>query len=434
MPWSQWGKQDRQARWGGGSAPVFTVSGTVTDWEGNALSGVLMTLTGGYTDTTAVDGTYTIPLVPAGSYTLTPSKSGVTFNPTSRAITITNANVTANFAEQTYTLSGTVSGDVASGVTITLTGDQSDSTTTAGDGTYSFTLPNGSYTVTPSKTDYTFTPSSTNVTVAGGNQTGKDFTSAADIWASLPLTYGWNSGDSAPTLGSTQDWDGEATTGVSVTGSLYTADSYTPSDYTGALYLVDETQNIALLYWNALKARGQTIDINNDGIRFMALLCQSETANPGYKGTGWEWGIGDSKDFLTNSIYGYALVTDPGPDSTSLVQYLGGVKTVLSSFGAIDYSGDIGDYNQVWLAVGMEIPAGFGTVKMRCRSWGPTAGKGAEHSGGETINIASTIGDFSGVDFDLIRFNVGYSNNKGTYSRSQVHWIWVGTASDAWPV
>jgi hypothetical protein len=88
--------------------------------------------------------------------------------------------ITAPAPMPTYSITGTVSGAVQSGVTITLTGTATASTTTAGDGTYSFSgLSAGSYTVTPSKTGYTFSPASLNPTVTSSNVTGQDFTASA---------------------------------------------------------------------------------------------------------------------------------------------------------------------------------------------------------------------------------------------------------------
>jgi len=78
----------------------------------------------------------------------------------------------------TYSISGTVSGAVTSGVTITLTGAAIASTTTDASGNFSITgLANGAYTVTPVMTGYTFTPASSAVIVSGANITGIGFIS-----------------------------------------------------------------------------------------------------------------------------------------------------------------------------------------------------------------------------------------------------------------
>ncbi|MDO8413655.1 MAG: S8 family serine peptidase [Gallionellaceae bacterium] len=77
----------------------------------------------------------------------------------------------------TYSISGTVSGAVTSGVTITLSGSSSATVTTEVSGIYTFSgLVNGAYAVTPSLSAYTFTPTSTAVTVSGVNVTNTDFT------------------------------------------------------------------------------------------------------------------------------------------------------------------------------------------------------------------------------------------------------------------
>lgn len=65
-------------------------------------------------------------------------------------------------------VSGTVSGVVKAGVTITLSGDATATTTTDGSGNYSFLgYGNGSYTVTPSLAGYAFTPASSSITFSG---------------------------------------------------------------------------------------------------------------------------------------------------------------------------------------------------------------------------------------------------------------------------
>jgi len=78
-----------------------------------------------------------------------------------------------------YNISGTVSGDIQQGVTITLSGDGSGTTTTDAGGNYSFTgIANGSYIVTPALAGYIFTSTSRAIRVSGANATAIDFTSA----------------------------------------------------------------------------------------------------------------------------------------------------------------------------------------------------------------------------------------------------------------
>ena len=77
---------------GGGSAPsTFSISGTVS---GDYFSSVIITLSGDSSKTTTTDisGNYSFSGLVNGSYTITPSQSGYTFNPTSRDITINGAN------------------------------------------------------------------------------------------------------------------------------------------------------------------------------------------------------------------------------------------------------------------------------------------------------------------------------------------------------
>ena len=82
----------------------------------------------------------------------------------------------------TYTIFGTVSGAIQSGVTVNLTGTNSTSTTTASDGTYSFAgLSSGSYTITPSLSGYTFSHSTLTPTISSAYITGENFTSSAVV-------------------------------------------------------------------------------------------------------------------------------------------------------------------------------------------------------------------------------------------------------------
>ena len=132
-------------------------------------------------------------------------------------------------AGTTYSISGTVSGDVTSGVTVNLTGASTASTTTGTGGTYTFSgLANGSYTVTPSLSGYTFSPTSTAVTISGANQTGINCTATAVPTYSLSGTV---SGDvtSGVTINLTGAKTASTTTG---TGGTYTFSGLANGSYT----------------------------------------------------------------------------------------------------------------------------------------------------------------------------------------------------------
>src|SRR5262249_52046175 len=90
--------------------------------------------------------------------------------------------------------SGAVSGAIADGVLITLSGTITGTTTTNGGGLYSFSsLTDGNYTLTPSKAGYSFSPASIAGTVNRGNATGQNFTAsfthATFTYATNPAIY-----------------------------------------------------------------------------------------------------------------------------------------------------------------------------------------------------------------------------------------------------
>jgi hypothetical protein len=96
------------------TTPTFSISGSA------GTSGA--TVTAGSASTTSdASNNYSMSGFAAGTYTVTPSKSGCTFSPPSQSVTITSANVTANFtascgSADTQLTSGVgVSGSVAQG-------------------------------------------------------------------------------------------------------------------------------------------------------------------------------------------------------------------------------------------------------------------------------------------------------------------------------
>ena len=78
-----------------GSAITYDISGQVTA-NGTGLDGVTITLSGAGsgTTTTDIDGDYSFSGLSNGSYTVTPSLTGYTFDPTSRNVTISGQNET----------------------------------------------------------------------------------------------------------------------------------------------------------------------------------------------------------------------------------------------------------------------------------------------------------------------------------------------------
>jgi chitodextrinase len=104
-------------------------------------------------------------------------------NDSGKSVSVSATTIVAT--TPTYSISGTVNGAVAAGVTITLTGTGSKSMTTDSGGNYTFTgAANGNYTITPSKTGFSFSPSSISATVNNANLTEQNFMaeSPLDSW------------------------------------------------------------------------------------------------------------------------------------------------------------------------------------------------------------------------------------------------------------
>ena len=170
-----------------GNVTTYSISGTISPTAAGSGATVKLTGTSTATVTANSSGVYTFSGLAAGTYTVTPSQSGYTFNPVSTAVTVTNANVSGvNFtgsqsSGSTYSISGTVTPlSNGVGVTITLTGTATASTVTDASGNFTFSgLANGTYTVTPTKLNFAFSPPQTSITVASANVTGLVFTATA---------------------------------------------------------------------------------------------------------------------------------------------------------------------------------------------------------------------------------------------------------------
>ena len=194
------------------STGTYTLAGTVT---GPGAAGATIVLGGASTatTTTSANGSFSFSGLPNGTYTLTPSETGIGFSPASQTVTINGAHslgTTFSTAVLGYSVSGTVSG--APGITMGLTGTTSQTTVADGSGNFTFaTVPNGTYTIAPVGAGFSVTPASQSVTVNGAAVTGVNFTGTV-IYYSI-------SGTITGGAGSTVNLTGTSTATTTANGS-----------------------------------------------------------------------------------------------------------------------------------------------------------------------------------------------------------------------
>jgi hypothetical protein len=153
------------------TAKITTSTTATYTISGNAgTTGATLTA-GSASATSDASSNYTLSNLAAGTYTVTPSKSGCTFSPASSSVTITAANVTginftASCTAPTFTISGNAgtTGATVTAGTSSATSDASSNYTMSG-------FAAGTYTVTPSKSGCTFSPASSSVTITSANVT-----------------------------------------------------------------------------------------------------------------------------------------------------------------------------------------------------------------------------------------------------------------------
>ena len=227
-----------------GGAIKWTISGYILDGDSDGIENVTVTLSGddNDSDTTDAHGYYEFSM-PDGDYTLTPTLAHYSFTADHEDITVAGDDVVVDTmvsALSAWTVSGYIlDGDSAGieDVTITLTGDDSDSTTTDADGYYEFTfLPAGDYAITPTLSGYVFTADHEDVTVSGAAVV-VDTMVGENIYIALPYTY--NMSDVAPSSGGVAaqlaDWDVWTTLADgTITTSIADLNSYSPSGVTKA--------------------------------------------------------------------------------------------------------------------------------------------------------------------------------------------------------
>ncbi len=156
----------------------LSISGQVKDGAGNPLQAVTISPGDGFSAFTDASGSYVLKGLAPGTYTLTPSKAGYTFEPAAQQVTVPPSAAGTDFTASltTYSISGQVKfGTSADLQGVVISDGAGHSTVTDESGSYTLSgLVPGLYTLTPSKTDYSFYPASQPVTVPP-IATGKDF-------------------------------------------------------------------------------------------------------------------------------------------------------------------------------------------------------------------------------------------------------------------
>jgi len=159
-------------------------------------------------------GNYSLTVTNNWSGTVTPSKTGYTFNPAS----ITYSNVLADQTGQNYVappITYTISGNAwESGVTLSYTDGTPKTAISDSSGNYSLSVTyRWSGTVTPSKAGYTFTPASLTYTNVLADQTGHNY-----VAPPITFTISGNVGVAGATLSYT---DGTPKTAISDSSGNY---------------------------------------------------------------------------------------------------------------------------------------------------------------------------------------------------------------------
>lgn len=229
---------------------THTVSGTVKDANGAALSGATVTLTpGSYSATTDANGAFALADVPEGDYTATASLAGYTSASTSVSVAADVTGVALTLSPVVTTVSGIItkynsdnSTSPLANATVVLRERTSQaevaSTVSGADGSFSISITgaiaaDGKYQLVPTHAYYKFAHEYRNVTLTEG-QTTSDVSITLDP---IKLKYVFTVTDAA-----TAEPINDATVTVSADGAAATAATYT---YNGTYTYSGEAEWIA---------------------------------------------------------------------------------------------------------------------------------------------------------------------------------------------
>lgn len=243
----------------------------------------------------------------------------------------TNTNTTVT----TYTLSGSVSGSIAGGVTITISGGSAYSTTTDASGSYSFTgLSAGTYTVTPTRTGYTFSPTSSAFTITNSNITATNFTSSTST-----LSIGDRTDYSSITLTSGGTYSSSSS---SVSRNYY---EYTSTTSDTPAIKVAPGGSMTLTHSKATKSGGATSSTENSGFYGFnsGVLASSSSSTSSYVETNRTTAVTMTDCTITTSADGANGAFAFGQGATINLDYVTIVTTGASNSRGVDatYGGTV---------------------------------------------------------------------------------------------
>ena len=190
---------------------TYTVSGKVVFDSGTGISEVYVSISGNTDNTSRVEninfsvptdtkGNYTLNNIKNGTYRITPYKSGVTFSPSYRSITVSGGNLSVsrftvdeiqggsnhidpNSENKIYGRVFDQNGYGVPEISIGLSGN--DLTKYTESDTFGYFLfqdiPNGTYTIAPGKEGFNFNPTFITVSVAGYDETIRTFIASEGV-------------------------------------------------------------------------------------------------------------------------------------------------------------------------------------------------------------------------------------------------------------